>query len=72
MLLPVLGKDIAAHGALTAPSSNDLEVTAETANAAYGTANKLGMRVRWEFVSSGSFAATNTVTMSMVMYAKRN
>jgi len=67
------GTDIASHGALAIAGSNELVATAKTANAAYGTANKLGMRVRWKGVSSGTWTvAGNTITMTLEMYAKRN
>ena len=37
-----------------------------------GAENKLGMRVRWKFISSGTFASDQVITMTMTLYAKRN
>ena len=67
------GTDIAAHGALAAAGSDELYVTSQIAGSTdLATKNKLGMRVRYKYVSSGTFSASQIVTMTMVLYAKRN
>lgn len=67
------GTDIASHTKLQADGSNEKVVSAKPGGtSAYGTANKLGLRVRWKFVSDGTFGASNVITMTMVLHAKRN
>ena len=57
-----------------AAATNETKVASwiPAGDAAQGAANVLGMRVRWKFISGGTFAASQIITMTMVLYAKRN
>lgn len=54
------------HGDMAAPGTSEKH--------AYYPDEKLGMRVRWKYVSSGGFGTSpaNVVTITMSLYAKRN
>jgi len=61
------------HSAATAAANEEKYGGWMTDAAAPGAENKLGMRVRWKFVSSGTWTvAGNTITITMILHAKRN
>jgi len=67
------GTDIASHTGLTADGSNEKVVSAKPGGtSAFGTTNKLGTRIRWKAVTSGTWETGNVITMTLLMYAKRN
>ena len=63
---------VIAHAAKTSNGTAEIYARHYYDGGATGADNKLGMRVRYKFVSSGSFGANNTITMTMSLYAKRN
>lgn len=67
------GTDIVDHTAFSTATSNEKIVSAKPGGtSAYGTTNKLGMRVRWKAISDSTWTTNQIITMTLLMYAKRN
>jgi len=67
------GTDIADHSGLSATGSNEKVVSAKPdGDAAYGTNNQLGMRVRWKAISDSTWTSSQEITVTLEMHAKRN
>ncbi len=60
------------HSAATTAANEEKHAyTPETDNSVPDVHNQLGYRVRWKYVSSGTFTASQIVTMTMILYAFR-
>ena len=63
---------VLAHGELTADQTGaEIYMRASYDGAAPAADNKLGMRVRWQIVTAGTFTASQALTVTLTMYAKR-
>jgi len=63
--------DVLAHTQINAAGNEEIYMRHHYDGGATAADNKLGMRVRWKAVSGGTFGSGNTITVTMVMYAKR-
>jgi len=59
------------HGTKTTTAAVDEQYGIWNDNSAPGNENKLGMRVRYKVVVSGTFTAAQTMTVTAQLYAKR-
>ena len=67
------GTDIAAHAGLGATGGNELFVTSKIAGQTdVATKNKIGMRVRWKCVTNGTWTSSQSLTVTLQAFAKRN
>lgn len=60
------------HAQIGAAGNSEVYGSWMTDTAAPGAENKLGMRVRWKFISAGTFSTGQILTITMTLYAKRN
>ena len=63
---------VLAHGQLTANETGaEIYMRASYDGGAPAADNKIGMRVRWEIVTAGTWTAGQDLTVTLTMYAKR-
>lgn len=63
---------VLAHGELTADETGaEIYMRASYDGGAPAADNKLGMRVRWEIVTAGTWTGGQDLTVTLTMYAKR-
>ena len=63
---------VLAHGQLTADETGaEIYIRASYDGGAPAADNKIGMRVRWQIVTGGTFTSGQDLTVTLTMYAKR-
>ena len=62
---------VLAHAELTASGNAETYMRASYDGGAPAADNKLGMRVRWQIVTAGTWTSGQDLTVTLTMYAKR-
>jgi len=62
---------VLAHTELTASGNEEIYMRASYDGGAPAADNKLGMRVRWQIVTAGTWTSGQDLTVTLTMYAKR-